>query len=127
MNTMKTHRDLDVWKKSVVLVTTVYEITKSFPKEEIYGLTNQIRRSAVSVPSNIAEGSARQGNKEFAQFLYISLGSLTELETQLIIAGNLKFLSENDYESLMDSLKEVGKMLIGLIRYVKKKWTVNSK
>ena len=127
MNTMKTHRDLDVWKKSVVLVTTVYEITKSFPKEEIYGLTNQIRRSAVSVPSNIAEGSARQGNKEFAQFLYISLGSLTELETQLIIAGNLKFLSENDYESLMESLKEIGKMLIGLIRYVKKKWTVNSK
>ena len=121
MTKMQTHRDIDVWKKSVVLVTTVYEITKSFPKEEIYGLTNQIRRSAVSVPSNIAEGSARQGNKEFAQFLYISLGSLTELETQLIIAGNLKFLSENDYESLMESLKEIGKMLIGLIRYVKKK------
>lgn len=80
---MKTHRDLDVWKKSVSLVTSIYEITKSFPKEEIYGLTNQIRRAAVSVPSNIAEGSARQGNKEFIQFLYIALGSLTELETQL--------------------------------------------
>lgn len=119
MTTLKTHRDLDVWKKSILLVTTVYEITKGFPKEEVYGITNQIRRSAVSVPSNIAEGSARQGNKEFAQFLYISLGSLTELETQLIIARNLKYLSENDFESLNGNIKEIGKMLIGLIRYVK--------
>lgn len=118
---MKTHRDLDVWKKSISLVTTVYEITKGFPKEEVYGITNQIRRSAVSVPSNIVEGSARKGNKEYAQFLYISLGSLTELETQIIIARNLKYLSENDFESLMSNLKEIGKMLIGLIRFVKKK------
>ena len=117
---MKTHRDLDVWKKSVSLVTLIYDITKGFPKEEIYGLTNQIRRAAVSVPSNIAEGSARQGNKEFVQFLYISLGSLTELETQLIIAKNLHFLSEENFESLMSKQKEIGKMLIGLIRYIKK-------
>ena len=117
---MKTHRDLDVWKKSVSLVTLIYDITKGFPKEEIYGLTNQIRRAAVSVPSNIAEGSARQGNKEFVQFLYISLGSLTELETQLIIAKNLLFLSEENFESLMSKQKEIGKMLIGLIRYIKK-------
>ncbi len=117
---MKTHRDLDVWKKSVSLVTLIYEKTKGFPKEEIYGLTNQIRRAAVSVPSNIAEGSARQGNKEFVQFLYISLGSLTELETQLIIAKNLLFLSEENFESLMSKQKEIGKMLIGLIRYIKK-------
>ena len=96
---MKTHRDLDVWKKSVSLVTSIYEITKSFPKEEIYGLTNQIRRAAVSVPSNIAEGSARQGNKEFIQFLYIALGSLTELETQLIIARNLIPRSSWDHRS----------------------------
>ena len=118
---MKTHRDLDVWKKSVSLVTLIYDITKDFPKEEIYGLTNQIRRAAVSVPSNIAEGSARQGNKEFVQFLYISLGSLTEFETQLIIARNLNFLSEATFDSLMTKQKEIGKMLIGLIRYVKKK------
>ena len=117
---MKTHRDLDVWKKSVSLVTLIYDITKGFPKEEIYGLTNQIRRAAVSVPSNIAEGSARQGNKEFVQFLYISLGSLTELETQLIIAKNLHFLSEENFEFLMSKQKEIGKMLIGLIRYIKK-------
>ncbi len=118
---MKTHRDLDVWKKSVALVTTVYEITKGFPKDEIYGITNQIRRSAVSIPSNIAEGSARKGNKEYLQFLYISLGSLTELETQLIIASNIKYLSEDDFESLMPNLKEIGKMLMGLIKYVKNK------
>jgi four helix bundle protein len=118
---MKTHRDLDVWKKSVSLVTSIYEITKSFPKEEIYGLTNQIRRAAVSVPSNIAEGSARQGNKEFIQFLYIALGSLTELGTQLIIASNLKYLSEESFISLMSKQKEIGKMLIVLIRYIKKK------
>ena len=117
---MKTHRDLDVWKKSVSLVTSIYDITKSFPKEEIYGLTNQIRRAAVSVPSNIAEGSARQGNKEFIQFLYIALGSLTEIETQLIIARNLNFLSEENFVSLMSTQKEIGKMLIGLIRYIKK-------
>ena len=121
MSEIKTHKDLDVWKKSVALVTTVYEITKGFPKEEVYGLTNQIRRSAVSVPSNIAEGSARQGNKEYVQFLYVSLGSLTELDTQLIIARNLTYLSEKDFESLMDIMKEIGKMLIGLIKYVKKK------
>ena len=120
MSTIKTHRDLDDWKKSVLLVTTVYEVTKGFPKEEIYGITNQIRRSAVSVPSNIAEGSARQGNKEYVQFLYISLGSLTELETQFIIARNLKYLSENDFDSLMGNLTEIGKMIIGLIKYIKK-------
>lgn len=119
MSTKKTHKDLDVWKKSVSLVTLIYDITKSFPKDEIYGLTNQIRRAAVSVPSNIAEGSARKGNKEYVQFLYIGLGSLTELETQLIIAKNLKFLSDNDFDKISEHLKEIGKMLLGLIRYVK--------
>lgn len=119
MSTIRTHRDLDVWKKSVSLVTTVYEVTNGFPKEKIYGITNQIRRSAVSVPSNIAEGIARQGNKEYKQFLYISLGSLTELETQLIIVNNLKYISDNEFESSMCDLKEIGKMLLGLIKYVK--------
>ena len=121
MSTIKTHKDLEVWKKSVSLVTSVYELTKGFPIEEIYGITNQIRRSAVSIPSNIAEGSARKGNKEYMQFLYISLGSLSELETQLIIANNLKYLSDNDFEWIAENMTEIGKMLIGLIRYVKKK------
>ena len=118
-NKMKTHKDLDVWKKSVSLVTLIYEFTKTFPKEEIYGITNQIRRSAVSIPSNIAEGSARQGDKEFIQFLYISLSSLSELETQLIISSNLKYMTLNDYESIMERLQEIRKMLIGLIKFLK--------
>ena len=118
---MKTHKDLDVWKKSVSLVTSIYDVTKSFPKDEIYGITNQIRGSAVSIPSNIAEGSARQGDKEFAHFLYISLGSLSELETQLIIANNLKYFTSNDYELTIDRLEEIRKMLLGLIKFVKNK------
>lgn len=117
---MKTHKDLDVWKKSVLLVTSIYEVTKAFPKDEVYGITNQIRRTAVSIPSNIAEGSARQGDKEFAQFLYISLGGLSELETQLIIANNLKYLTLNDYEFTIDLLEEIRKMLLSLIKFVKK-------
>ena len=118
---MKTHKDLDVWKKSVSLVTSIYEVTKTFPKDEIYGITNQIRRSAVSIPSNMAEGSARKGEKEFIQFLYISLGSMAELETQLIIANNLKYVKLNDYELMTGRLEEIRKMLIGLIKFVKNK------
>ncbi len=116
---MKTHKDLDVWRKSVSLVTSIYEVTKTFPNDEIYGLTNQTRRSSVSIPSNIAEGSARQGDKEFAHFLYISLGSLSELETQLIIANNLNYLSLKDYDSVITSLEEIRRMLLGLIKYVR--------
>jgi len=76
------HKDLDVWKRSMDLVQLIYEYTKLFPKEEMYGLTSQMRRAAVSIPSNIAEGAARKGDKEFIQFLMLSLGSLSELETQ---------------------------------------------
>ena len=119
MDIIKTHKDLDVWKKSVSLVTLIYEMTKGFPKDELYGLTNQIRRSAVSIPSNIAEGSARKGNEEFAQFLYIGLGSLSELETQLIIATNLKYISSDRGELIMNDLNDIRRMLVGLIKYVK--------
>lgn len=118
---MKTHEDLEVWKKAISFVTEIYSITKSFPKEETYGLTNQIRRAAVSVPSNISEGAARQTNKEFIQFLYIALGSNTELETQLLIAYNLNYISKNDYEICYQSVDEIGKMLSGLISYRKSK------
>ena len=118
---MRTHKDLEVWKKSISLVTQIYSSTQSFPKEEIYGLTNQIRRAAVSVPSNISEGAARQTNKEFIQFLYIALGSNSELETQLLIAHNLNFISNNDYENCNQQVDEIGKMLSGLISYRKSK------
>ena len=84
-----THKDLDVWKLGIELVQEVYEVTKVFPKEEMYGLTSQIRRAAVSIPSNIAEGYARESIKELIRFLYISLGSLSELETQLLISIKL--------------------------------------
>src|SRR5690554_1031690 len=116
---MKTHKDLDVWKLSRVFVSDVYKITEDFPKSENYGLTSQIRRSVVSIPSNIAEGSARQGNKEFIQFLYIALGSLVELETQLLIAIDLKYLKED--KNLFKKLERIRMMLIGLIRSIKKK------
>src|SRR5690606_15035286 len=89
---MKTHKDLDVWKLSVELVLDIYKITKNFPKEEIYGLTSQIRRSAISIPSNIAEGAGRNSKKEYVHFLYNSMGSLSELETQLMIAEKIGYL-----------------------------------
>ncbi|MCA4782191.1 four helix bundle protein [Empedobacter stercoris] len=118
---MKTHKDLEVWKKSVDFVTTIYSETQNFPKEEIYGLTNQMRRAAVSISSNIAEGSARQGNKELVQFLYIALGSAVELDTQLIIARNLTYINEEKFIQLIVKLEEIAKMLNGLINYRKTK------
>jgi four helix bundle protein len=116
---MKDHKDLDVWKHSVDLVIDVYRISKEFPKEEIYGLTNQIRRSAVSIPSNISEGAARNTEKEFVQFLYIALGSSSELETQLIIAQKLNY--GKDIDLLLEKLKSVMKLVQGLIRHYKNK------
>ena len=116
---MKNHYDLDVWKKSIELVKDIYEISKFFPKEEIYGLTSQIRRAAVSIPSNIAEGASRQSNKEFIQFLYIALGSSSEVETQIIIAKELSFVK--DIESILKQIKEIKKMINGLLRYIKTK------
>lgn len=113
---MKTHRDLDVWNEGIELVVKVYEIIKGFPKEERYGLVEQIKRSAVSIPSNIAEGAARNSKKEFLQFLYISLGSISELETQLIIANKLGFLNDKEIFPIID--KERYKLL-GLIRYLR--------
>ena len=116
---MKTHKDLEVWKKSIVLVTALYQHTKSFPKDEVYGLIQQIRRSAVSIPSNIAEGAARNHKTENIQFLYIALGSLSELETQWLISKNLGYLNAVKYTSINDSLQEIRRMLIGLIKHLK--------
>lgn len=113
---MKTHKDLDVWKYSREFVSTVYTLTKGFPRNEVYGLISQIRRSAVSIPSNIAEGSARKGDKEFIHFLYIALGSTAELETQLLLASDLGYLSNiNDYEI---SIGRIRSMLLGLVNYL---------
>ena len=116
---MMTHKDLDVWKKSIALVASIYKITSLFPKEEIYGLTSQIRRSAISIPSNIAEGAARNHSNEFRQFLYISLASAAELETQLIISNMLNFVDNQKSEELIHELNSISKMLQGLIKSLK--------
>ena len=113
------HKDLDVWKKSMDLVVKVYQITQLFPDTEKYGLRSQMRRAAISIPSNIAEGAARKGDKELMQFLYISIGSLSELETQYLIAIRLEFvIKEETFESQMI---EVKKLLIGFKNYINKK------
>lgn len=111
---MKTHHDLDVWKRAISLVTDIYKSTESFPKVEQFGLTNQIRRSAVSIPSNIAEGAARASSKEFSHYLSIALGSVSELETQLIISNNLNFIDKVEFEIILERLVIVRKMIIGL-------------
>ena len=116
--TVSTHKDLDVWKKAMDLAAQAYSLTARFPKEELYGLTSQMRRSAVSIPSNIAEGAARNSNKEFIQFLYVALGSFSEIETQLLLATRLKLINE---PLLFDNIESIRKMLLGLIKFLKSK------
>ncbi len=113
---MGTHEKLDIWKLSIDFVTRIYKMTLSFPSEEKFGLTNQMRRAALSIPSNIAEGAARQSDKENIQFLYISLGSISELETQLIISQNLEYC---DTEEILTELRTIKLKLIGYIKYLK--------
>jgi len=112
---IKSYRDLEVWKKSITLVKKIYLMTRDFPKEETYGLINQMRRSAVSIPSNIAEGKTRQHTNEYIQFLYIALGSCAELESQIIIAKELEYIKESEVEAL-NELDEIGKMIRNLIK-----------
>ena len=111
---MNNYKDLKIWQKSVDLAVRIYEVTRSFPKEEIYTLTSQIRRSAVSIPSNIAEGSGRNSKKEFLNFLGMSHGSSYELDTQLIIASRVELLNIETFESLQNDLLEIQKMNYGL-------------
>jgi len=113
----KPHKKLDVWQMAMDLVIEIYRITESFPKEEKYGLSNQVRGAAVSVPSNIAEGAARQTKKEFVNYLHMAQGSLSELDTQLEVAGRLAFLDAKTWEHLDKMLQRVDKMLTGLIRH----------
>ena len=121
---MKGHHKLDVWKRSIDLVTKVYDMTSSFPKEEIYGLSYQIRRASISIPSNIAEGAGRISNKEFIQFLSVAQGSIAELETQLIISKNLGYIKE--VEGLLSELDEISKMIIGLQKSLRQKGRYSS-
>lgn len=114
-----THKTLEAWKESINLVVKTYKLSQEFPKEEMYGLVSQIRRSAVSIPSNIAEGCARQTSKETIQFLHISLGSLSELETQMLISKELNFVDKID--EMLDNIKHVKKLIVGLIKFFKVK------
>jgi len=114
---MKTHKDLDVWNKSMELVEEIYRITNKYPSEEKFGLVAQIRRAAISIPSNIAEGAARNSKKEFTQFLYIALGSLSELETQLILSERLNYIKGEEF---FEEIEQIRKMLLGLIKFLKR-------
>ncbi|UFH35721.1 four helix bundle protein [Flavobacterium acetivorans] len=112
------HKELDVWKKSMDLVVTVYQITQLFPDSEKFGLTSQMRRAAVSIPSNIAEGAARKGDRELIHFLHVALGSLSELETQYLIAIRLEFIKNEQVFELQ--MIDVKKLLIGFRNYLNK-------
>jgi len=113
---MKTHEDLDVWQRSIDLTVNIYSITDNLIENKKFEFTKQIRRAAISIPSNIAEGAARSSDKDFIKFLYYSLGSLTELETQLIISNRLGLVNNND---IMTELNKIKQMLLGLIRFLK--------
>ena len=116
----KPHKKLDVWKISMDLVVEVYRLTDAFPPKETYCLTDQIRRSAISIPSNIAEGAARNTKREFINFLHIAQGSLSELDTQMEIAKRLEYLKENDWKSLDEMMIRIDKMLSGLVKQLKR-------
>lgn len=113
------HKKLDVWQVGIEFVTDLYSATETFPKEEKFGLISQIRKASVSVPTNIAEGAARGSNQEFLRFLHISSGSLSELDTLLIISRDLDFLSQDLFSTLMETLKRMEIMLNGLIQKLK--------
>ena len=120
-----THKDLIVWKKGIELVKNIYRITDSFPKSEQFGLTSQMRRCAISIPSNIAEGCGRNSDKELINFLYIALGSSSELETQLIISVELDFLEEEKATECINQLNEIIKMTTSLIKSVKSRTRIS--
>jgi four helix bundle protein len=118
-NRTKPHKRLEVWNKSVDLCVEIYRLSEMFPKTEMYGLSNQMRRAAVSVPSNIAEGAARQTKKEFMNFLHISQGSLSELDTQVIIANRLNYVTDQSYQKTCEKIETISKMITGLIKSLK--------
>jgi four helix bundle protein len=121
----KTHKDLEIWQKGIDFVTAVYKITRDFPKEEMYGLITQMRRAAISYPSNIAEGAARNSTPEYIRYAYIALGSLPELETQFIIANNLGYIK--DINGFLSPIEELRRKTHNFISYLKEKTTEDKK
>ena len=116
---MKSHKDLDVWREAIALSRSVYLLTQHYPKEEIFGLSSQMRRAAVSVASNIAEGAARNGSREFTKFLYIAAGSASELDTQLEISREIGLANPREIEAIQQATEKIARMIQGLIRSVK--------
>jgi four helix bundle protein len=118
---MQNYKDLKVWEKAHEFTLRVYEVTKTFPKEEIYSLTNQLRRASSSIPANIAEGCGKNSQPDFANFLNIALGSANEAEYHLILSKDLKYLKEDNYEELLKTINDIKAMLIALIGKVRAK------
>ena len=118
---MRPHSNLEAWKEAIELVVRVYKVTESFPKDERFGLTSQLRRAAVSIPANIAEGAARRSEKEFLYFLSIAQGSASELETELIIGRRLDYLNEHSFGELSVKLILIGRLITGLSQHLKKR------
>ena len=116
----KPHKRLKAWQLGMDIAVDVYKVTEQFPSEERFGLVSQMRKSGVSIPSNVAEGAARKSKKEFVNFLYVSSGSLAELDTQLELAKRLEFVDDETYKKLDEKLLEEDKVLSGLIKYQKK-------
>jgi len=117
----KPHKKLDAWKLSMDIVMDIYQITDKFPREEKYSLTDQIRRATISIPSNIAEGAARQTKKEFSNYLHMAQGSLSELDTQLELARRLEYLDDETWRILDQRMERIDKVISGLIHHVTKK------
>ncbi len=118
---VRDYKDLLVWQQGIELVDKIYLITDKFPKQELYGLTNQMRRSAVSIPSNISEGFVRNHSREYIQFLYIALGSCAELDTQLVIAKNRNYVTQGKYSELTEYINHEIRMLVSLINSIQRK------
>ena len=113
---IKNFKDLRIWQEAVLFAEQIYKITKEFPKDELYGIVNQMRRAAVSIPSNIAEGFMRYHNKEFKQFLFIALGSSAEIETQLIVSHKLQYITEKKLSMLSEKSDKINRMIMGLVK-----------
>lgn len=118
---MKSHKDLNAWKASMSLVSEIYRITGTFPKQELFGLSSQMRRAAVSIPANIAEGAARRSTREFIQFLYVAQGSLSELETQCLISEDLGYLSKETEKKIESQIILIRFQILGLIKALNNK------
>ena len=118
--------DMDIWKKSIELVVKIYQLTSTFPDNEKFGLVSQMRRAAVSIPSNLAEGSARNTSKDYVRFLYISLGSISEIQTQFVIANKLAMINQQEFDEIRVNIANVKKLYLGLIKYLKSKYPPNS-